>query len=147
MKRITGLKTLSISAIVINSILFIRLLNAWFRFGVDSSVKDIALLLLAVFGFVGSILYPVQLLLMRKKYYRYVPISSGARTFLHIARIIQLLFTIVIAILLIASTYNILRNMHFTRRFSYLYIQAAMLLLLLTLVLLNLTIFFKGWRL
>ena len=92
--------------------------------------------------------YPTQLLLIRRNYYRNAPIAASTRAWTHICRIIQLLHTIILAWMAIATIRNIYITYEediFVDRFDYL--RAAMTLAMCISIPFNLLIFFKGWRL
>jgi len=102
-KRVKGIKTLSIGAIIANGVLSLLLFSAWVLPGAFTPRSEINLLLTMIFANVLGMLYPVQLLLIREKYYRHVPISLRAKFFLHAFRIVQLLFTMALSLLLLAA--------------------------------------------
>jgi len=140
MKEVVNIKLLCFGAIASN----IALLGVLFYNTSFSSNDDIIACVISSFGFIVSILYAVQLLLMKRNYYRHQPITSGARVFFHISRIIQLLYTLAEALLLGLSIFNSYKNLQYDR---YRYQMMAVYALLLVTVVMNLTIFFRGWRL
>jgi len=88
-----------------------------------------------------------QLILIKRYYYRHRTIGVGAKVFLHICRIIQLVYSLIGAFLVAASVYNSLRRRYPVYTDSYEYKRWAVMAVILVTVVMNLTIFFKGWRL
>jgi len=151
MKEVRGIKGLSIGAIIANGALLALMINLFLQFSRFpagmKSFQFITMMIITVLIII-AITYPAQLLFMRKKYYRYVPVTSAARIFLHITRIIQFLFSLFMAFALAASLSDLFKyNRPLIVGNSAFYLQAGILLLLLIAVVLNLLIFFKGWRL
>jgi len=148
MKEVRGIKVFSISTIVAGSVVSLTLFSAWLQPGAFTSQRDINLMLASVLVSLLSLAYPAQLLLIRDKYYRHFPVSYSARVFVHIFRVIQLLFTLILTALLTMVAYNISRDMA-TAGNSYRFrgVQISICMLVLATVVLNLILFFKGWRL
>lgn len=140
MKDIPGIKALCYGAITCNvALIGVLLYNTSF-----SNTTDAIMFVITSFGLLVCILYGVQLLLMKRNYYTHRPITSGARRLLHIARIIQLLYTLGGTLILVGSLLSTYRYWEYdSHRFG---LMTAYALILVTIVL-NLTIFFKGWRL
>jgi hypothetical protein len=149
MKRVRGIKALSIGAIIANGVLLALLINLWMQLLRLSKTPgtEVAIFLGIISGLVFAIAYPVQLLFMRMRYYQYAPDSSTTRVFLHITRILQLLFNIFLALGLAGALYETFRQKGEVARGSHFYQQVGLLFLMLTTFVLNLLIFFKGWRL
>ena len=149
MKEVRGIKALSIGAIIANGGLLVLLINLWIQILKLSNppVSEVAIFLSVIFGLVFAIAYPVELLFMRKRYYQYAPDSSTARVFLHITRIIQLLFNIFLILGLVGALYDMFHQKGEIARGRYFYQQVGVLFLMGTTIVLNLMIFFKGWRL
>ena len=141
MKEVKGLTSLSFGAIACN----VALLGIIFYNTRFSNKEDIIALLITGFGLIISILYAVQLILMKRFYYRHHTISISAKVFLHICRIIQLLYSLGGAYLLAATVYFSSRGTRLFGSFDYKF-MAALGTVLVTVVM-NLTIFFKGCRL
>jgi hypothetical protein len=141
MNEIKGLHALSFGAIACNAAV-IGLIGVNTNF---SNKEDLIAFFIAGFGLFMSLLYAVQLILMNRAYFRHHVISISAKIFLHICRIITLLYALFGAFLLAATVYNNSRNPGYLRSHDYKF-MASMALLLVTVVL-NFTIFFKGWRL
>lgn len=143
MTEIKGIKGLSLGAMICNVALLVVLF--YLAPSPGSSATDLITFSLTVFGVVMSILYALQLLLFRRKYFRHRPISSGARVIAHISRIIQVLFTLCLIILLSAALFYSYRNLRYSIKYHF--DQLAIFTLILMIITLNMTVFFKGWRL
>ncbi|HVU57130.1 MAG TPA: hypothetical protein VHD83_18845 [Puia sp.] len=141
MKSVKGITSLAYGAIACNAALF-GVLSYSTNY---SSRTDSFGMAIAGFGIVVSILYAIQLILIKRSYYRHHTISAGARVLLHICRIIQLLYSIMEAALLSTGVYYSFKDRAFVRGIDHksMLIMAA----LLTTAVMNMTIFFKGWRL
>jgi len=143
MREAKGVSLLSYGAIACNVVLFgILCYNINFA-GKD----DLIAFFIVGFGLVMSILYALQLILIKRSYYRHRTIGVGAKVFLHICRIIQLVYSLIGAFLVAASVYNSLRRRYPVYTDSYEYKRWAVMAVILVTVVMNLTIFFKGWRL
>jgi hypothetical protein len=141
MKAVKGITSLSYGAIACNAALFCILsYNTSY-----SSRTDTMAMSIAGFGIIISILYAIQLILMKRSYYRHQTISAGAKALLHICRIIQLLYSIMEAGLLSSGVYYSFKDRGFA--FNHDYKSMLIMASLLVTVVMNLTIFFKGWRL
>ncbi|MBN8854136.1 MAG: hypothetical protein BGO55_07065 [Sphingobacteriales bacterium 50-39] len=141
MKQVKGITSLSFGDIACNATLFgILSYNTSYTSPTDTMAMSIA-----GFGIIISILYAIQLILMKRSYYRHHTISAGAKIPLHICRIIQLLYSIMEAGLLSTGVYFTFRDRNIVHNNDYkgMLIMAA----LLVTVVMNLIIFFKGWRL
>ena len=148
-KEVRGIKALSIGAIIANGALLALLINLWIqllRFS-HSPGSEVTIFVSIISGLVFAIAYPVQLLFMRKRYYQYAPDSSAARVFLHITRIIQLLFNIFLTFGMAGALYDTFWQKGEIARGRHFYQQVGLLFLMGTAIVLNLMIFFKGWRL
>lgn len=148
MKGVPGIKALSIGAIISNGALlaligyiFIRVLHT------RLSAEDKIGFILAAIAFTVALLYPILLLITQRKYQRYTPVSSVARVFLHITRILQLMYTLLLAFTLVASIYNLFQYNAERLRGTFALIQGGIFFLLLISLFFNLMIFLKGWKL
>jgi len=142
MKEVKGITSLSYGAIACNAVLIsVMCINS------DPSHNDYDAigLLVAGVGVVISILYAVQLILMNRDYYRQQRISTTTKVLFHIYRIIELLYSIAEACLLAAGIYYsfVKGEIKTSHEFKAILLLAA----LLVTVVMNLTIFFRGWRL
>lgn len=141
MKDVKAISSLSFGAIACNAALFCVLCyNTNF-----SNKEELIAFFIAGFGIIMAVLYAVQLILMKRFYYRHHIISLSAKIFLHICRTITLLYSLLGAILLTTSAYYSSRQPAYMRASDYRF-MAALGLILVTVVM-NFTIFFKGWRL
>jgi hypothetical protein len=141
MKEVRDLTPLSIGAIASNAA-FMVMIGSETRF---SNTGDLQAFLIAGFGLIIAMLYALQLILMKMFYYRHHIISLSARVFLHICRIIQLLYTLMGVCLLAMTVYFSGRTPGYLRHWEFKF--WIMMVTVLVTVVLNLTIFFKGWRL
>jgi hypothetical protein len=137
-----GIVALSYGAIACNTVL-IGLLVYNTRF---YNSEDQMAFLITGFGLVTAICYAVQLIRIRKAYYRHKAITKRARVILHICRVVQFLYSVAGSCLVGMVIYFSVRTpQDYYRNDSY-----KMLAGMITIVVgvtLNLTIFFKGWRL
>lgn len=147
MKEVRGIKALSISALFTNGAILAMTLSTWYGYGGKASTNDLVIFVFVIAAFVIYLLYPTQLLFMRKRYYRGIPISSGARTFLHILRSLQAMIIIGLATFFTWAAYTLIVNLRyrFNPNFRY-FLPTGILLLVLASVVLNTMIFLKGWR-
>lgn len=151
MKAVKGIKALCITAIVVNggigAFLFIMIM-----FVIPGRLRggDLASFLAVMLGILLCTLYPVQLLIIRNKYYSHRPVSPTERVLVHITRIIQILFT---CFVVVVSTFGVIELVESLARNHSLAYQRNLLapesVLFVTLVgiTINAIIFFKGWRL
>jgi hypothetical protein len=153
MKEVRGIKTFSIGGIVLNGGLLVLFFCLVFVLSPISGPKasDIAGMLAIFLGFALCILYPVQLLRIRRNFYLHRLPSSGAKTFLHIYRIIQLIFTILMALVTAAGCSEVYHSVRYYESRpsdkNLLMIRGGVMVVLLATIVVNFTIFFKGWRL
>ena len=145
MKEVGGIKSLSICAIATNGVLLAFLLIGW-SIAPLTAAGDIISFVLVMAGVLLCLLYPVQLLITRRRYYRSMPISAGTRTFVQVVRIIQLLLTISLAAFFSFLVYGLIKQIIY-RRIARLSLPIAILSMGLTIIGFNLAIFFKGGRL
>lgn len=141
MKEVKGINSLSYGAIACNAALIIVI-------GYNSNFpdeKDFIAFFVAGFGLIMSILYALQLILMKRSYYRHYAVTVIAKVFLHICRIITLLYALVGACLLAATAYHTSVKSAYLDRHDFKFLGIVGLVLVT--VVMNLTIFFKGWRL
>jgi hypothetical protein len=142
MKEAKGIIPLSYGAIACNAALLgILYYNKAF------SGSDFIIGLFFGSGVFIALLYAVQLILMRRSYYRHRNISTSAKVLLHICRIIQLVYSLLGALVVVVGVNTLVRRniRHLVGNFEYKF-WAVMALVFVTVVL-NMTIFFKGWRL
>ncbi|HEY8968599.1 MAG TPA: hypothetical protein VIM64_05890, partial [Puia sp.] len=115
MKEVKGITSLSYGDIACNAVLFgILCYNTQFSSRMDSIAFSIV-----GFGIIISVLYAVQLILMKRGYYRHRTISASAKVFLHICRIITLLYSLTGALLLAMTIYNANRTVGYFREWEY----------------------------
>lgn len=146
MKEVRGIRTFSVFTIILGSVVSLILFTVWLHPGGFTSRETINLTLAVVLLSLLALGYPVQLLLIRDSYYRHFPISYRARVFTHIFRVIQLIFTVLLTGLLTMVIYNVSGKFNAGNSFPLNVIQSGILLILLVTIVLNLTLFFKGWR-
>jgi hypothetical protein len=145
MKEVPGIKALSIGAIIANVALFILMFVISYRVLHRWPSSDNAILLLIGAGlFTIVLLYPILLLRVQRRYQTYMPVTSVARRFSHIFRIVQLIYNILLAFVLFSSIFNLYRYAGPPQRTYIAFIQFGFLVLLLICVFLNLMIFVKG---
>ncbi|MBN9386134.1 MAG: hypothetical protein J0H74_35580 [Chitinophagaceae bacterium] len=147
MKEVRGIRTFSVCTIILGSVVSLVLFSAWLQPGGLASNREINLMLTAVLLSLLTLGYPALLLLIRDRYYRHFPISYRARVFTHIFRVIQLIFIVLLTGLLTVAIYNVSGKFNAGNSFRLNVIQSGTLLILLVTIVLNLTLFFKGWRL
>ncbi|HEY8967815.1 MAG TPA: hypothetical protein VIM64_01950 [Puia sp.] len=143
MKGVNGITSLSYGAIASNVVLFgVLCYNINF-----TRNDDLIAFFIVGFGLVIPILYALQLILIKRSYYRHRTIGVGAKVFLHICRIIQLVYSLIGTFLVAATVYNSFRRRYPVYTDSYEYKRWAVMAAILVTVVMNFTIFFKGWRL
>jgi len=141
MKEVKGITSLSYGTIACNVTLFIVIgYNTNF-----SDKKDLIAGMIAGFGIIISILYALQLILMKRSYYRHFAITVITKSLLHICRIITLLYALMGGFLLTATVYHTSVNSVYLNSHDFKFM--GILGLVLTTVVMDFTIFFKGWRL
>jgi hypothetical protein len=141
MKEVKAITPLSFGAIACNATLICLIC-----YSVNFSYRsDVISFLIIGPGLFFSLLYAVQLILMKRSYYRHYAITTSAKVFLHICRIITLLYSLMGIFLLAVTFYNSFRNRAYLSSHDYKFM--ASLALVLVTVVMDLTIFFKGWRL
>src|SRR3569833_2239813 len=134
MKEPKGIKKLSIAALAghlglcafFGSLTVSRFVSTEFNLIGSLIAFSILFTLLA-----SPALYPIQLLLIRRNYYRNIPASPAIMTWTHICRILQLLetiFMVLTIIITINSIYLSYGNEYFNARFDY--IRRASVLLM-----------------
>jgi len=141
MKAVKSITSLSYVAIACNA----ALLSVLFYTTNFSEKHDLIALSLAGFGLIISILYAVQLILMERSYYRHDVITVSAKVFLHICRIINLLYSLLGTFSLIMTFYSSAKFPGYIRLWENKF--WALLGLVLVTVVMDFTIFFRGWRL
>jgi len=143
MKGVKGITSLSYGAIAGNVVVFgILCYNINF-----TRNDDLIAFVIVGFGLIMPILYALQLILIKRSYYRHRTIGVRAKVFLHICRIIQAVYSLIGAFLVAATVYNAFRVRSPVYMDSYLYKRWAVMAVILVTVVMNFTIFFKGWRL
>ena len=150
MKEVRGIKGLSISSILVNGGLFgVMILSLLAVAGLAPFKEEgFIILVLLSLAMMATLAYPLQLLLIRRRYYRDIPISSRTRVFTHLSRIIQLLYTLLLVWAIVVSVYNIYKYKEMSfRSNSALILQVCLSLMVVAAIILNLILFFKGWRL
>lgn len=141
MKEPAGINALSYGAIASNTALVgLLCYNTSF-----SKREDCIAFCIAAFGLINAISYAAQLIRIRRSYYRHQSISRGARIILHICRTFQFLYSLAAALLVTITVYGSIGTAVFMRGYES-RVMAAMAMIVVS-IMLNLTIFFKGWRL
>ena len=141
-----GIRAFSVSTIILGSVVSLVLFSAWLQPGGLATREEINGMLATVLLSLLTLGYPAQLLLIRDRYYRHFTISYRARVFTHIFRVIQLIFTVLLTGLLTMVMYNLSGKFKAGNNFHLTVIQSGIFLILLATTVLNLTLFFKGWR-
>lgn len=150
MKEPKGINALSIAALSTHLTLLslIGVVALASNTSVSFNVTGWLIVLVIIFTLVvAPAAYPVQLLLIRRNYYRNIPASPAIMTWTHICRILQLLQIIYLVWMTIGTISNIYvsyRTGDFGTSFEYL--RIAITFVMCVSIPLNLLIFFKGWR-
>lgn len=144
MTQLPRIQSLSIWSIVSNGLFLLILVSQYItRAGNEQSAMERAVSFTLGAGFAFCILYDVLLLVIRRKYYRYTPIKAGLRVVVGIVRIIQLLFSIFLLVAMISVGYDLTKASIQEPRWGL----VVVMVLVLSMLTLNIILFFKGWRL
>lgn len=144
MKEVPRISFLATGSIIGNSILLLGFIFVFVtRFADDGLPLRAITFSIMEAGYILSSIYAVQLLVLRRKYYRYSSTGTGVRAFLRIVRIIQLLFTTVLSLVLLSVGYDTFKTLGASPDIGIIIVM----LLLLTVLACNFILFFKGGRL
>ena len=146
MKGPKAIKILSIAALTVYTALLV-LIGVLLMTYMTVALSPILFIITVTF-LAAPVIYPIQLLLIRRNYYRNRPATPSIMTWTHIFRVIQLLQTLIFlwrVIGYINDIYVAFKDGIYLNNFYSL--QIGLTLVLCISIPLNLLIFFKGWRL